>query len=255
MRSADAPSDSASRATLPPGQRIYAIGDIHGRLDLLDRLLDHIAIDAARAPTKAAITLVFLGDYVDRGPYSRQVVERLMQGPPTSGALAGAGWVCLMGNHEEVMLRFVSDLSVGAQWVRFGGAETVRSYGGPVPERPNQDLAGLQLALDRSLPPNHRRFLNRLPLSFRAGDYLFVHAGIRPGIPLELQAPADLLWIREDFLRHPATPLEVTVVHGHTPAATPQILPHRIGIDTGAYYTGNLTALVLEGSERRFLVS
>ena len=237
------------RACIPAGDRVYAVGDIHGRMDLLER----IAEDAARSrPDRVA--LVFLGDYVDRGPNSKQVVERLTQGAPTDGPLAGAHWVCLRGNHEDFLLRFLEDASVGPMWCLNGGFETLRSYMGELPDRLSLDMEVLQQLLIEALPPHHLRFLTRLPLTHREGDYLFVHAGIRPGVAIEDQEPADLMWIRDDFL-FASSPASMVVVHGHTPCPTPEIRPHRIGIDTGAYYTGSLTALVLEGTDRRFLAT
>lgn len=250
-----APQFPPSRVTarVPDGTRVYAVGDIHGRLDLLDRLLDRIAEDVTRTKPQR-VSVVFLGDYVDRGPHSRGVIERLMQGPPADSALAGADWTCLKGNHEEYMVRFLDESAPGTVWCRIGGVETVRSYAGQIPEGQENDIAALQLLLERSLPPAHLRFLSRLPLMHCEGDYLFVHAGIRPGVALQDQSPADLLWIRDEFLFHGA-PLEKRVVHGHSPAPAPEIRPHRIGIDTGAYYSGNLTALVLDGGEMKFLIS
>lgn len=243
----------SSTARVPDHTRIYAVGDIHGRLDLLERLLARMAEDCARRrPDRVAV--VFLGDYVDRGPQSRQVIERLMHGAPPGGALAGVEWICLRGNHEDYMVRFIDDPAMGAGWCLNGGVETVRSYAGELPERLGADMNALQLMLLRAAPPAHLRFLSRLPLIHREGDYVFAHAGIRPGVALEDQDARDLMWIRDDFL-YDNQPAPYVVVHGHTPCPTPEIRPHRIGIDTGAYYSGHLTALVLEGSDRRFLVS
>ncbi|MGE5476627.1 MAG: metallophosphoesterase family protein [Bacteroidales bacterium] len=248
---AAAPQPLAAR--VPDGTRVYAIGDIHGRLDLLDLLLARMAEDCIRQrPQRLAV--VFLGDYVDRGPASRQVIERLMRGAPADGPLAGAEWVCLKGNHEDYMVRFADDISVGTAWCRYGGIDTLRSYAGELPEGGNADMGALQLLLGRVVPPAHLRFLSRLPLLHREGDYVFAHAGIRPGVALEDQDPADLMWIRDEFL-YDARPPEFVVVHGHTPTPTPEIRPHRIGIDTRAYCSGQLTALVLEGTERRFLAT
>lgn len=244
---------AASPARVPDGSRVYAVGDIHGRFDLLDRLLKRMAADAARARPER-ISVVFLGDYVDRGPDARQVVERLMAGPPAGTALAGADWTCLKGNHEEYMVRFLDETAVGGAWTLNGGLATVRSYAGPIPAGHEHDMQALQLLLSRALPPAHLRFLSRLPLRHEEGDYLFVHAGIRPGIAIADQDPGDLLWIRDDFLYSNAA-LGKVVVHGHTPAPVPEIRANRIGIDTGAYYSGTLTALVLEGHERKFLTS
>jgi serine/threonine protein phosphatase 1 len=240
-------------ARVPDGTRVYAVGDIHGRLDLLEQLLSRMAEDCARhRPQRLAV--IFLGDYVDRGPASRQVVERLMRGAPANGPLAGAEWICLKGNHEDYMVRFADDTSVGAFWCRYGGLDTLRSYAGELPEGVSTDMGALQLLLGRVVPPAHLRFLSRLPLIHREGDYVFAHAGIRPGVALEDQDPADLMWIRDEFLYNTRPP-EFVVVHGHTPAPSPEIRPHRIGIDTRAYCSGQLTALVLEGTERRFLAT
>lgn len=247
---ADRPGHGA--AAVPDGTRVYAIGDIHGRLDLFDRLMARLAADAARR-RPGRVVMVFLGDYVDRGPESRRVVERLLAGPPAEGALADAEWVCLKGNHEEYMVRFLTELSVGPAWLWNGGLATVQAYCGEAVGT-ETDPAALQMLLSRALPPSHLRFLSRLPVLHVEGDYAFVHAGIRPGVPLAEQDPGDLMWIRDDFLFDPE-PLEKVVVHGHTIAPIPEIRPNRIGIDTGAYASGTLTALVLEGTERRFIVS
>jgi serine/threonine protein phosphatase 1 len=247
---ADRPTSAL--ASVPDGTRVYAVGDIHGRADLLDRLLKRLADDADKCRPER-IVVVFLGDFVDRGPNARAVVERLMAGPPAEGGLAGGEWICLKGNHEEYMIRFLTELSVGASWLWNGGHATVQSYAA-IPEGHEHDTAALQLLLSRALPPSHLRFLSRLRMMHVEGDYVFVHAGIRPGIALADQDPTDLMWIRDDFLFDP-NPLEKVVVHGHTIAPVPEIRPNRIGIDTGAYASGNLTALVLEGTERRFIVS
>ena len=240
-------------ARVPDDTRVYAVGDIHGRLDLLERLLGRMAEDCARdRPRRVAV--VFLGDYVDRGPNSRLVVERLMHGAPQGGPLADAEWICLKGNHEDYMVRFVDDAQLGAAWCLNGGYETLRSYAGELPERMGGDMQALHLLLGRTLPPQHLRFLSRLPLMHREGDYVFVHAGIRPGVPLEELEARDLMWIRDEFL-YDQRPADFVVVHGHTPCPTPDVRAHRIGIDTGAYYSGHLTALVLEGADKRFLVS
>jgi serine/threonine protein phosphatase 1 len=235
----------------PDGVRIYAVGDVHGRMDLLTRLLDRIAADAAQHAGRS-LQMVFLGDYIDRGPQSRQVVERLLAGAPSSGPLAGAEWVCLRGNHEDYLVRFITDVSSGRAWCANGGVETVQSYAGPQPETHSGDLAALQLALSRSLPRSHLRFLTRLPLWHRAGDYLFVHAGIRPGLSLDQQDPADMMWIRDDFLFDP-TPHPWVVVHGHSQRPLPEVRANRIGVDTGAYRSGVLSAVVLDGTEQHFL--
>ena len=243
--------DPVSNPCVPPGVSVYAIGDIHGRLDLLDRLLDRIAADVARTRPRH-LAVLFLGDIIDRGAESRGVVERLMAGPPP-GPLAGAEWVCLKGNHEAVLLDFLVDVAAGPGWCACGGLDTVRSYlDAEPPAGWGTDMAAVRLLLLRHLPPRHRRFLAGLPLSHQIGDYLFVHAGVRPGIPLDDQHPADLLWIRRDFLDDGRWHGKM-VVHGHTSADEPQVRSNRIGIDTRAYASGRLTALVLEGAGRRFI--
>jgi len=235
---------------VPAGQRLYVVGDIHGRLDLLDRMLDLIARDAAAARGGVQHTLVFLGDYVDRGPDSAGVVDRLCAGPP----LPGFGSVCLKGNHEERMLLFLTDVRSGAAWLRFGGRECLGSYGvrQPAGQEEADWLPQAQAAFRAALPPGHLAFLRALRLSLRVGDYLFVHAGIRPGVPLDRQDAEDLLWIREPFLSSDADHGAV-IVHGHTIRTVPETLSNRIGIDTGAYESGRLSCLVLEGTDRRFL--
>jgi len=237
-------------AAVPPGTAVYAIGDIHGRLDLLEQLLRQIADDAARHPDDRERQLIFLGDYVDRGPASRDVIERLLQDP-----LPGFKTVYLMGNHEEAMLEFVEDRSDGLGWMSFGGLETLLSYDVPVRRLPNTAAATAELRelLIERLSAEHVEFLRDGALSHSVGDYVFVHAGVRPGLPMEKQSPLDLLWIREEFLRSRLPLPGRVVVHGHTICDLPQDLGARINIDTGAFASGRLTCLVLRGSGRRFL--
>ncbi|HLN22735.1 MAG TPA: metallophosphoesterase family protein [Patescibacteria group bacterium] len=242
-----------NRAILaPPGTRLYAVGDVHGRLDLLNRLLAAILRDAAssRAPRRV---IVFLGDYVDRGPDSRRVIETLRQGPPKTPQWSGFRWIALRGNHEESLLRFLDDIEIGPMWLANGGYPTIQDYVGE-PTPPPDDLAALQEALRRALPLEHAAFLSALPTWHAEGDYYFVHAGIRPGVPLDRQSPDDLLWIRRPFLVSSADHGKL-VVHGHTISPIPEVRPNRIGIDTGAYVTGHLTALVAEGAGCRFLTT
>lgn len=235
---------------VPPGTRVYAIGDVHGRLDLLDRLLAQIAGDVDGVAAER-IVLVFLGDLIDRGADSRAVVERVIRGA-SEGPLAGVRMVCLRGNHEDTMLEFLADFSVGPRWFRNGGLEAIRSYVGEVDAKLALDYPRLQKMLYRAMPTHHLRFLSSIPTWHQEGDYLFVHAGVRPAVPLERQDPYDLMWIREPFLGTDQR-WEKMVVHGHTVVSEPEVRPHRIGIDTGAYRTGRLTALVLEEDRRRFL--
>jgi len=233
---------------VPDGHRLYAIGDIHGRVDLLDALHAMIVADATAGAARRG-TIVYLGDYIDRGDHSRAVIERLL-GP----APGGLSRVFLKGNHEEMMLRFFDDISVGTAWLEYGGAATLLSYGGRLEGSIalESTLIAVQADLARLVPAAHRRFLEGLAIFHRAGDYLFVHAGIRPGVPLDEQSPDDLLWIRGVFLKSRADH-GVVVVHGHSIDPEIEMRPNRIGIDTGAYATGVLSCLVLDGAERRLL--
>lgn len=239
---------SGHRASLgPKGHRAYAIGDVHGRLDLLDSILTRIAADnAARKPART--TIVFLGDLIDRGPQSAQVVERLRTYRP-----AFAKPVFLMGNHEEVLLRIVAgETDIIPDWMRFGGAECARSYGlDPVDLECREPTSALRL-LRRSIPKEHLNFLSGFADTASFGRYLFVHAGVRPGVPLAKQAAQDLRWIRAPFLDDETDHGRI-VVHGHTISEEIDERPNRIGLDTGAYWSGVLTAVGLEMNERWFL--
>ena len=226
---------------LLPGLRIYAIGDVHGCADRLAALHRLVAEDSRRRPPAERTVLVHLGDYVDRGPDSAGVLDLLIGPPPVEGAEV----VNLMGNHEVMMLDAADPRShPGAWefWLDNGGAETLQSYGSD-PEHPDP------FAL---VPAQHLEMLQACPLHWSAGDYLFVHAGIRPEVPLETQDPFDLIWIREPFLSFDGD-LPMVVVHGHTPTATPAIRQNRLGIDTGACFGGDLTCLMLEDGRMVFL--
>jgi serine/threonine protein phosphatase 1 len=242
------PQDEPRPASVPKGVRVYAIGDVHGRLDLLTTLLSQVEADAA---DRGGFNnyLVYLGDYVDRGHWSRQVIDLLLSPPP-----AGFGAVFLRGNHEQAMLDFLEDSSSGVHWLRFGGLETLASYGVRLAPGANSPevLERARRDLGAALPAAHLSFLRHTRASLSIGDYFFVHAGVRPGVALERQDPQDLLWIREEFLKSDAD-FGKLVVHGHTISELPEIRANRIGIDTGAYATGHLTCLVLEGHERRFI--
>jgi serine/threonine protein phosphatase 1 len=234
-------------ASTPADTRIYAVGDVHGRADLLDKLQGLIAKDADRAPETRKV-VVYLGDYIDRGPDSAGVIDRLIDGP-----LGGLEQVFLMGNHEEFFLRFLEDPEVGPLWVTNGGGATLASYGVKVAEACTpKDMGALSRALQKNLPEEHLTFLNSLWVKHREGDYLFVHAGIRPGVPLERQSDEDFLWIREPFLGSPDEH-EVVVVHGHTPVEAAEVHGNRIAVDTGAVWSGRLTAAVLSGQSQTFL--
>lgn len=229
------------------GYRAYAIGDIHGRLDLLDQLLAKIEEDiAARAPTQNLV--IFLGDLIDRGPDSAGVVERLRTWDPMD-----ARAVFLCGNHEEVMLSVLAgERGILTNWLQFGGAECLASYGVSRAMIECESEADALAAIKAAIPLEHQTFLSTFADSFRFGDYLFVHAGIRPGIGVAAQSPKDLRWIREPFLDD-STRHGFVVVHGHTISAKVEEHPNRVGLDTGAYRTGRLTAMGIEGCERWFL--
>ena len=231
--------------SVPPDCRVYAVGDIHGRSDLLDRMIRLIRKDAA-GHSQTPI-LVFLGDYVDRGKDSKGVIGQLID-------LRHEFAVQLLrGNHDQVLLDFLRDPNIYRVWRDFGAVETLLSYGVRPPL--SDEEAALKDARDRfarALPSKHRAFLDALSLSWEIGDYFFSHAGVRPGTAFEEQRPADLLWIREEFLNS-TVDFGKVVVHGHTPTEAAVKKPNRIGVDTGAYATGRLTAAVLAGAECRFL--
>lgn len=238
-----------SLASTPPETRVYAVGDIHGRLDLLLRLQGLIAADAGRARARRRV-LVYIGDYIDRGPDSAGVLDLLLDRP-----LPGFQIVHLLGNHEDTLLQFPDDITVGPSWLTYGGMQTLASYFievSPGSWRDERELRRLQDEVRRRVPRRHVEFMRGLPLSHVEGNYLFVHAGVRPGIPLEQQERDDLLWIRDEFLKSSEDHGRI-VVHGHTISEAPDQQPNRIGIDTGAFHTGHLTCVVLDGTSRAFL--
>lgn len=226
--------------------RVFAIGDIHGRLDLLENMIALIE-ERCRLDAEGPI-VIFLGDYVDRGPDSAQVIDRLMNLPPTWRARF------IGGNHEEAMEHFLATPNEGRAWLDFGGRETAASYGCVAPERDasNAEWFAFHEALLRAVPERHRRFLWGLEGHVALGDFLFVHAGVDPDKPLSSQSPHDLRWIRGKFLQNRRW-LGKVIVHGHTPSRAPHSDDIRIGIDTWGYKTGRLTALELKGAERSFL--
>jgi serine/threonine protein phosphatase 1 len=237
------PLTAPSRATIPDDTLVVAVGDVHGRIDLLEALWAQIRARAARSSCRRRV-LVFLGDYVDRGPRSADVIERLVAG------FDGFETVCLKGNHEETLLKFLQDPSVGDIWKDFGGLDTLRSYG--ISHAPGSSWADTRASFALVLPPAHLDFLKNLKLHHAEGDYLFVHAGVRPHVRLEDQQEYDLLWIRDEFLGSDASFGRV-VVHGHTPTRDPVMRENRIGIDTGAFYSDKLTALMIEGRSLHLL--
>ena len=240
------------QASAPDGVRLYAIGDIHGRLDLLEALLSLIERDQ-EGRADLPVTLIFLGDYVDRGPDSSGVVERLIRGfsPPYAP-------VFLKGNHEDLLLSFLNDPITGPHWLYNGGDAALLSYGfepetvqlaawgGP------EGLAEVAQQFRAALPEVHLHFYEALRLSCRIGDYFFTHAGVRPNVPLDQQSEHDLLWIRKEFLNSKED-FGAVVVHGHTPTRAPEDLRNRVGLDTYAVRSGKLTAAGFEGSQRWFL--
>jgi serine/threonine protein phosphatase 1 len=232
---------TSAPASLPPGQRVYAIGDVHGCLDRLMAMHGLIADDLARRPTAEPL-LVHLGDYVDRGPDSAGVVARLADGAPVPGVPT----VNLMGNHEHMMLAAIASGEAEATqlWLANGGADSLLSWQVPHSAQP-KEWPGY-------IPRPHLLFLRDLAARHQAGGYLFAHAGIRPGIPLERQSRHDLMWIREPFLSSRQS-FDVVVVHGHTPRQEPVVRPNRIGIDTGAVMGGVLTCAVLEENRLGFI--
>lgn len=229
----------------PPKTCIFAIGDVHGRLDLLDQILKKIRIEAKKYKKHTKI-LVMLGDYIDRGPHSRGVLERLVD--LQKGNILNDFEVHLLkGNHEDAMLSFLAEKD-SLTWLSNGGAETVASYG----LNPQKNLDSLSSDFLKVLPKSHRKVLRKMKFCVALGDYGFVHAGVRPGVAWAQQNPDDLLWIRAAFLQSDEDH-EHMVIHGHSPAKAPVELPNRIGIDTKAWETGVLTCLVMEGLDRRFL--
>jgi serine/threonine protein phosphatase 1 len=232
-------------AEVPAGQRVYAVGDIHGRLDLFEALIGAIEVDDA-ASGDARTTVILLGDLVDRGPDSAGVVARAREWQRQRPVRI------LMGNHEEMFLSSFEKTETLKHFLRFGGKETVLSYGLDPNAYLEASVEEVQAMIHAAVPWAHREFIEGFEDTIAIGDYLFVHAGIAPGVPLEEQSKDDLRWIREPFLSH-SEPHEAVIVHGHTIRQEPQDRGNRIGIDTGAYTFGRLTALVLEGSERRYL--
>lgn len=227
-------------------RRVYAIGDIHGCDDLLEGLIGGIQAELEPGETPLVI---FLGDYVDRGPDSRGVIERLIQ---LRATWPSTRYLC--GNHEEAMMLFLRDMEAGLVWSTYGGKAAMRSYGVEPPADDN-DLDGWRKAHDllkAAIPESHMRFLWGLEDSIELGDYLFVHAGVRPDRALDAQSAKDLRWIREPFLSDTRR-LDKVIVHGHTPKPEPHIDERRIGVDTWAYSTGVLTAVELAGETRGFI--
>lgn len=233
-------------ASLPEGMRVHAVGDVHGRADLLENVLAEIDADIAAHRNLQSVQ-VFLGDYIDRGPSSREVLDLLIAFGATHRCLF------LKGNHEALLLDFLENPAVLAQWRQNGALPTLVSYGLAPSLNPKlNEQHELSRALNEALPASHRQFLRNLKLSYTCGDMLFVHAGIRPGVPLSQQREQDMLWIRDEFLSYTGA-FEKRVVHGHTPVTAPDVHFNRINIDTGAYATGRLTCAIFQDDNVRFL--
>ncbi len=238
----------AKKPRVPDDARVYAIGDIHGRLDLLQSI--HGLIDEdARDFSGHRKVLVYLGDYIDRGLQSKEVIDLLIDAP-----LGGYEIVYLKGNHEQALLDFLDGSMLSLDWMSFGGDATLYSYGVGLdgPRTGLESDSALREKFHANLPAHHAGFYRDLTLTHDEGDYLFAHAGVRPGVPLNEQTETDILWIRHEFLDCDEDFGKV-VVHGHSIVPEPEVKGNRISIDTGAFVTGRLSCLVLEGEERRFL--
>jgi serine/threonine protein phosphatase 1 len=239
-------------ASAPDGVVIWAIGDVHGQSDLLGALLEPV-VDDLLGSTVIDRQLVLLGDYVDRGLGAREVLDQLValqEFASTNGITVHA----LKGNHDDFLLRFLAEPSVGPEWIAVGGAETLIAYGvqAPAPTAAEEQWQATAEALAEAIPRKHVEFLESLEMSHTIGDYHFVHAGVRPDVPLDAQAPEDAMWIRARFLDDPRR-LEKVVVHGHTPSPAFHQDHRRVGLDTGAYATGVLTAMRFQGTSRSLL--
>lgn len=230
----------------PEGMLVYAIGDVHGRLDLLTGMHAQIAADIMRL-RPGDWRIVHLGDYVDRGPESRGVIEFLVRQTAADGRV-----LSLAGNHDAGFLDFLAKPDPDGLFARYGGVQTAQSYGVELDVRDSDSFDEGCRALAAAVPPAHRDFLQELKFSASLGDFFFCHAGIRPGVALDKQDPKDLIWIRGDFHRHQELFPKV-VVHGHTPVSEPEVLANRVNLDTGAFASGRLTALVIDGAEKRLL--
>jgi len=245
------PKPQREPAAVPPGTVVWAVGDIHGRLDLLNPLLDHLMEDL-RASAAGRKVIVFLGDYIDRGPDSKGVLDRLVEVAADTAVEARF----IRGNHEERMMAFLEDSTVGPSWCEYGGVEALESYGlhPPAMKHVAQAWGHVAADLDHRLPKSHRHLLENLEPAVSIGGYFFTHAGARPGVPLDAQSERDLMWIRGSFLDD-AGAFEKVVVHGHTPARDVHRDHRRIGVDTGVYKWNMLSAVRLEGEAVSFAQS
>lgn len=234
--------------TLPAGQTVYAVGDVHGRADLLLKLMAKIEADISALPEGQNVSLIFLGDYIDRGFHSREVIEALL-----TLALPGVEVFCLAGNHEDMLLNFLDDPANGGLWLGVGGLAALASYGVYVAEDSDVDaLVQASNELKQKMPASHLEFLQNLKEDHRIGDYYFVHAGLRPDVPFVAQRREDKLGIRREFTKSDFD-FGCKIVHGHTGVRKPEIRPNRIAVDTGAFATGVLTTAVLQDDGISFI--
>lgn len=233
-------------AAAPAGIRLYAIGDVHGRLDLLQAMHGIIGEQLELNPA-GDWRIIHLGDYVDRGPESKGVIDYLIRRTEEEPRI-----LTLAGNHDVGFLQFLNEPDIRGLFANYGGVETAASYGVDADFSDEVKMAFGHAALEHAVPARHIRFLENLQRSVEFGDFYFCHAGIRPGVALDAQSPQDLIWIRETFLDYPHLHPKV-IVHGHTPHSEPEILANRVNIDTLAYHSGRLTALEIDGTEKRLL--
>jgi serine/threonine protein phosphatase 1 len=233
-------------AAAPDGMRLYAIGDVHGRLDCLTAMHDLIAAEIERDRPQDW-RIIHLGDYVDRGPDSAGVLDFLAKATRGDGRI-----LALFGNHDEGFLDFLANPNEADLFLRFGGFDTAASYGVVLDVLTGQSLAKSHRELVYAVPEGHLTFLRDRPRWLAFGDFFFCHAGVRPGVPLDSQHPHDLIWIRREFITHEGL-YDKVIVHGHTPVGRPEVTANRVDVDTMAFDTGRLTALVVDGTEKRFI--